>query len=178
VKAEIAEEVPVDRWTVYSLADPRRPEKIRYVGQTSKDPKKRIFHHLHDAKQKKETTRHHNWLRVLIADKVKPVQVILEQGTGHGWQEAERKWIAYFREQGHDLTNATSGGEGAPGFRFTDEQKAGLRERNRRVAEERAAGIRPPLPKHHRPHTEEEKQAISARQKGIKKSPESVRKRA
>lgn len=36
---------------------------------------------------------------------------ILEETTEVSWQDAEKKWIAYFKKQGNYLTNATPGGD-------------------------------------------------------------------
>ena len=57
---------------------------------------------------------HHRatWLRSLLNRGLWPTIETLETGVGVGFEDAERKWIAYFRQQGNDLTNATDGDEG------------------------------------------------------------------
>jgi len=95
---------------IYSLADPREPDAIRYVGKTQ-DTKKRLREHLSEAKGKRHDHRLH-WLRKLASCSVEPVIGILETGKGDGWKEAERKWIKHFRDMGSRLVNGTDGGEG------------------------------------------------------------------
>lgn len=48
----------------------------------------------------------------------------IEQGTGD-WEAAERRWIAWHKEHGHNLCNSTDGGEGAsPGRTPSPETRA------------------------------------------------------
>jgi hypothetical protein len=37
---------------------------------------------------------------------------ILEEVNSDNWVEAEKKWIAFYRENSHNLTNFTDGGQG------------------------------------------------------------------
>ena len=53
------------------------------------------------------------WLRKVLADGLIPGILILEEVSERKWQEAERKWIAWYRAiEGDDLTNGTDGGDG------------------------------------------------------------------
>ncbi len=103
-------------WTVYSLSTPS--EGVRYVGVTV-NTRKRMSAHVYRA-GRGEKTRKDNWIRSLVAP---PVMNVLESGTGDGWQEAEIKWIAFYRSAGCDLTNATIGGEGCRGFKHSEQTK-------------------------------------------------------
>lgn len=108
-------------WKIYTLSDPRT-EKVRYVGVTFRG-KARYNEHLSRAVTGGKTHRD-CWIRSLIAAGLRPTYQILEEGQGDGWQAAERRWIAHYREVS-ELVNHTDGGDGAPGYVPTPE----LRER-------------------------------------------------
>lgn len=116
-------------WEIYTLSDPRT-NLVRYVGMTFR-AKARLREHVSRAKRGGKTHRD-NWIRSLIAQGLRPTYQIVEHGSGHGWKEAEQKWIAYYRSL-TDLVNLTDGGEGAPGYvptpelrRKWSEQRAGI----------------------------------------------------
>lgn len=92
-------------WSVYALIDPR-DDQVRYIGKST-NVDIRVKAHIRE----RGTTRKIRWIQTLIRDSEKPKVQILETGTGD-WEDAETKWIAYYRSLGYDLTNATSGGEG------------------------------------------------------------------
>jgi hypothetical protein len=75
-------------WHIYALFDHRSPGRIRYVGVTHNRPKARLRDHVRKAEIGK---------------------CLYHSST------AEIRWIAWHKEQGHDLTNHTDGGEGSPG---------------------------------------------------------------
>lgn len=99
-------------WEIYTLIDPRT-DRVRYVGATLRG-KKRFNEHLSRAVTSGKTHRD-CWIRSLIALGLRPIYQVIEQGEGDGWQEAERRWIAHYRETS-DLVNLTDGGEGFPGY--------------------------------------------------------------
>lgn len=107
-------------WKIYSLSDPRT-EEVRYIGVTFRG-KQRFNEHISRAITGGKTHRD-NWIRSLIADGVRPVFAIIEDGQGEGWQAAERCWIARYQPTGR-LVNLTDGGEGAPGYVPTPELRA------------------------------------------------------
>lgn len=95
---------------IYALLCPEG--KIRYIGK-SIDPEERLREHIRTAKS---GAQHHcaNWIRKLLKADLQPsVRVIEEVQEGASWQEAEIRQIALHLAQGHRLTNATLGGEGA-----------------------------------------------------------------
>lgn len=102
---------PMRIWFIYVLIDPRTDE-VRYVGWAF-NVRQRWHTHVSSAPR----TRSHkaNWIKQLLALGLRPVYQIIEQGTGD-WQEAEQRWIAYYRAQGARLTNMTDGGDGTPGL--------------------------------------------------------------
>jgi hypothetical protein len=104
-------------WEVYTLTDPRT-QQVRYIGITFRK-KARFREHLSRAVTGGKTHRD-CWIRSLIAQSLRPMYAVIEQGHGSGWQEAERRWIAYYRPQTH-LVNLTDGGDGCPGYIPTPE---------------------------------------------------------
>lgn len=129
-------------WTIYALIDPR-DDAVRYVGIAVK-PVKRLADHIKASAY--ETTHKARWIRQLLALGLQPTMQILEQGDDTALrEEAERRWIAHYRSAGARLTNLTDGGDGVPGHRWTDEQRAQL---------------------YGRPVTEDARKKISAARKG------------
>lgn len=99
--------------SIYGLCDPRSGE-LRYIGKTSKDPNKRLTRHASDARLG-QSGHKNNWIRVLLALGLVPEIFIIEDVDGNGADE-EVYHIAQFRAMGCNLTNATEGGEGKPGW--------------------------------------------------------------
>lgn len=99
--------------TIYGLKDPRT-DRLRYVGKAT-DVKKRVQNHCCPSRLNGATHRQ-RWLRNLIEAGLKPEVLILETVSEEDWQEAERRWIAHYREVGDDLVNFLDGGEGGATF--------------------------------------------------------------
>jgi len=91
---------------IYCLTDPRSGE-IRYVGKAD-NPEQRLRKHLRDSRLCHRTT----WIQSLAAESVRPMLVPLEECPKEKWQERERHWISFLRENGADLVNGTDGGDG------------------------------------------------------------------
>ena len=127
---------------IYGLTDPRTG-LIRYVGK-SENPEKRLKGHLRDRRKCHRVS----WLQSLTALGLRPGLTILEEIDDENWQDAERKWIKHFREQGIRLTNSTDGGEGLEN----------PSEETRKKISEKATG---------RVHSDEQRKRQSERQKGM-----------
>lgn len=85
-------------------------EAGRYVGVTAVGKeKKRLKQHLAAARSNKSAYHQLQWLRSLAEA---PVVEVLEQCFPWNRDEREKYWIALFRDYGHQLTNATEGGDG------------------------------------------------------------------
>lgn len=100
---------------VYALYSSNEPDVVRYVGRTKfNTPDKRLSVHLRQARSG-GVYHLHNWIRKTESDKNVVIARILESGISWS-QSAQREiyWIEYFKKQGVDLTNMTSGGDGAP----------------------------------------------------------------
>ncbi len=89
--------------TVYGLTDPREPERIRYVGQTTNPGARYSTHLVH------ECTVRGNWVCALRRSKVTPSMVLLQVCDSR--QEAkkmERNWIRHLQTIGQaDLNDAS-----------------------------------------------------------------------
>lgn len=108
-------------WSIYALIDPRTDE-VRYVGATV-NTTQRLTDHIKASAN--ETTHKGHWIKQLQALGLRPRMQILEQVIGHDAStEAERRWIAHYRAAGVVLTNHTDGGDGMPGCKWSDEQRA------------------------------------------------------
>lgn len=107
-------------WAIYTLADPQTGD-VRYVGMTFRY-RKRFIEHLSRARRGARTYRD-CWIRSLLNRGIMPAIEFVEYGQGDGWQDAERRWIAYHGASGR-LVNLTSGGEGVPGYIPTPELRA------------------------------------------------------
>lgn len=146
-------------WTIYLLSDSTTGE-VRYVGKTI-NPEKRLREHIRRARTKSENVRrthNDNWINALLSVGVEPSLVCLETGEGiDTWQEAEKRWIAYYREQGCDLVNIKEGGNGSSDRRTSEETRALISEKLRG-----------------RPVSEETRRRISEANKGKKRTPEVV----
>lgn len=119
---------PAERFStcsIYALCDPVTNE-IRYVGKSMVELRRRVSQHTSPYWLKKKS-RKNTWLKSLYAAGQRPEVVVLEhRETEQDLNEAERFYVAYFRSIGVRLTNHTDGGEGAPGYTFSAEQKQAL----------------------------------------------------
>jgi hypothetical protein len=150
-------------WSIYVLYDPREPDVVRYVGWTE-NVEKRKRSHVTRARNGRDKTRCGNWKRSLLRDGLEPGFRVVETGSGGDWEEAERRWIAFYRAtDAGKLTNLAEGGGGSKGctWKLTSETK----ERQRAAALGRTM-------------SEASRLKSSVAKKGKKQSPEHVAKRA
>lgn len=174
---------PFGRWFIYTLHDPREPDVVRYVGWTI-DPKKRLASHIRAARNLRDKTHCGEWKHSLLEVGVEPVLVVIGRGSGVGWEEAERRWIRYYRDVSEaELTNISAGGGGALGCRWTlsGEVRAARREAGilRGFSEyARTRAVENAESRRGVPLTPEHRAKISAAHQGKKKPPEVVEKTA
>lgn len=107
--------------TIYGLKDPRKEkhqitDEIRYVGKTCDTKEDRLEDHVYYA-IKGEKTHKANWIRSLLKENITPEVCTIEEVDEQQWVEKEIYWISKFRQNGHRLTNQTSGGEGHTGYK-------------------------------------------------------------
>ena len=141
----------------YFLIDPRN-NAIRYVGITTRDLNLRLSLHVQSANRSSTIKSIHknNWIKLVLADGSFPV--IVQQVIFDTLQEAllwEITTIAQLRNAGHDLTNATNGGEGNQGWSPTQETR-----RKMALAKLGKQG------NHRKPHSEATRQRLRKAQTG------------
>ena len=152
---------------VYVLHLASSPEDIRYVGRTKLDyPDKRLEIHMKDANTGKKYYIH-NWIRK--AQDSGDVVVARALETNLTWEESaarEIHYIAYYRSLGFDLTNMTSGGDGAPDLPEEVRLAKSIKLKGQKRSEEtRAKMSAAQKGKHGKPCSPETKAKISLRNK-------------
>jgi hypothetical protein len=99
--------------------------EIRYIGKTKVSLEKRLVGHLGESRR--GSSRHRcNWIRSVLSNGYLPVIQLIGEVEGDGCKE-EKEWIVYGKSEGWRLTNATDGGDGSRGYRWTEAQKARAR---------------------------------------------------
>lgn len=144
---------------IYALTDPAG--EIRYIGKAIGSWKARLDRHLQSVRCGRDQTYKGRWIRKLLATGQQPGFILLEECRGDGCAE-EIFHIRLARADGLRLTNATDGGEGAPGFKHRPETIEKLRRIKTGVSN----------------HTPESRAKISQAGLGRKHSRESVERRA
>lgn len=138
--------VQARRNIIYGLTEPTG--EIRYIGKSANGERRA---------RRKHNSRCGEWQRSLTAGGhrfgVITLQIIVSPEQNEV-SDAERAWISYGRAQGWLLTNATDGGEGTPGRKMPQEERARLSRIHR--------GMR---------HSPESKAKMSADRKGRKHAP-------
>lgn len=105
---------------IYCLYDPHIL-KIRYIGRTTDDLKKRLSEHISKAKNEKKYnptvkgSHKNNWINSLLKEGIRPKIKLLT--TIHGWKEShvlEKELIERYYKK-HDLVNGDDRGPGRLG---------------------------------------------------------------
>ena len=158
-----------DKTYIYALCEPNTGV-VRYVGK-SDDPERRYRNHIYQARHRTRSFPSGDWIKGLIDSGEKPELTILEETTQDNWQNAEIQWIAYYRENGNDLLNCDSGGNGGKIGIMSKSARQRLVERNkgrrgkkrnwtpseetRKLWSEQRTGKRPALGRRHSKFTKE-----------------------
>ncbi len=108
---------------IYGLCDPDTNE-LRYIGK-SNSPKKRILDHIYSCND--SITHKNNWIKSLLKENKKPILKILDQVPIIDWQMWETFYIKKYREEGHNLTNHSDGGNGTTQHDYNTIEKMKLR---------------------------------------------------
>lgn len=138
---------PYKRNEIYVLIDPRDGE-VRYVGITICGILNRTKGHIRQAQQISCQTYKSRWIRTLLEIGLKPaVKLIAIVHPWENWKEKEIYWISYYKSLGSRLTNASIGGEGAPGYKHTEEAKLKIREAAKASPHGFKKGIKPKVRK-------------------------------
>lgn len=113
---------------IYTLADPRTPENIRYIGKTMDCLNNRLSKHIYESRK---GAKHHRacWIRSLLKENIKPQIKILDI-IQEEWSFWEKHYISLYKSWGFNLVNNSEGGEGTVGFKHSEETKKYLSEYN------------------------------------------------
>jgi len=117
---------------IYALASSSEPDVIRYIGRTKFDtPDRRLSVHLKHAKTG-GVYHLHNWIRKTQSEGSVIVARVLESNLS--WSKSAKReiyWIQHFKQQGFDLTNMTSGGDGVPNLTLESRLRMSLSKRGK-----------------------------------------------
>ena len=110
-------------YSVYTLADPRTPDDVRYVGITRQSPVIRLRNHTAEGRCRREHCHRVAWLRRVVDSGLVPRLELVADGLS----ESDAKWferalIATLRAMACRLVNSTDGGDG--GFSTVPEVRA------------------------------------------------------
>jgi len=155
-------------WIIYMLKCPRT-QQVRYVGFTTTTARARLLKHVNDAIGGPQKTYRQRWIFSLVSIGLMPIIETIETGSGPGWGDAERRWIAHYRSQGARLVNATDGGEGLFGWGTPEQRSAIAKNATAKLtAEQRAARsekIRAAMTPEHRNGLARYQEAMTAQQR-------------
>lgn len=107
---------------IYSLSSSDKPNNLRYIGYTSKKLKVRLIEHLCESKKNK--THKDKWIQKEL--KNGNTIEIIEIDHSDSIEDIKLKEIYYiqlYKNFGALLTNSTNGGDGAYGYKYTEDQK-------------------------------------------------------
>ncbi len=106
----------MERWSIYGLYDPKRPNEIRVIGKTKQRLRVRLCGHIAAARRKRRLGRRlwpsQVWILKLIDRGTEPSIRLIEKCHKAIWKRRERRAIALYRNRGHGLLNVHPGGDG------------------------------------------------------------------
>jgi NUMOD3 motif-containing protein len=149
---------------VYGLIDPRN-DALRYIGKSSGGLARPRSHAC--PSQLTENTHKAHWVRSVVRDGSRPkIIILMEVADVTRLSQVEQFFIARFRALGCPLTNATDGGEGAPGHKasLAAREKMSRAGRGRKFTAEHRAAIAAALKGH--VVSDETRRKIGAKSKG------------
>lgn len=89
---------------------------VRYVGKTINSLERRLSKHMAESSLKAQTNHRTNWLRSLKNINKSPIIELLEiVKENEKWEERERAWILFYKNDGANLVNSNDGGDGQHG---------------------------------------------------------------
>lgn len=151
--------------SIYALADPISPDRIRYIGKTQKPLHRRLAEHVAERNRAVSHCHRKNWVKRLVLEGRTPVIWPIEVCDQSNWIEKEKHWISFFKPLGM-LTNGTDGGDGGTGNRGWKWSPEALK----RVSAMRKAAPRTPAQIEALIQTRK----LCKSRKGVKNSPEHV----
>ena len=108
---DVPNQCPKDKCYIYVLLDPDT-EEIRYVGKTWSKITVRLNSHCCISESKEKLNyRSLNWIKSLKSKNKKPLCKIIDVVNRCDWENSEKYYISYFKNNNFNLTNTTDGGE-------------------------------------------------------------------
>lgn len=109
----------MEKQYLYTLTSPEAEDIVKYVGYT-KNPKRRLNKHIHSYKTGSNKIK--CWIKSLHNKGLQPVMTIIDEcnSVEEAWG-LEIEYIKMFKSVGANLKNGTLGGEGARGYKHTEE---------------------------------------------------------
>ena len=108
---------------------------IRYIGQTKMPPHVRLKSHVGEAFGKKPVQTHKgHWIRSVV-ENGHQVQIIVLK-TNAVYNEDEKLFIKFYKEQGFSLVNATDGGDHAFELSSEARKKMSMRRKGKKLSQE------------------------------------------
>lgn len=92
-------------------------KEYRYIGK-SNNPKLRLWYHLNEKNRKRAPYKYY-WIQSSKNKNLEITYDIIEEVSFENWQEKEKFYIKFYKEQGHRLTNFLDGGEGGGKNKYT-----------------------------------------------------------
>jgi len=96
---------------IYSLCS-SRDNKIRYIGKTKNDLKKRLFAHVYESRNSATSlspeSHKNRWIRKEEQDGFTISINLVEETSESRWEEKEKHWISFYGRK--NLVNGTDGG--------------------------------------------------------------------
>ncbi len=127
------------KWLIYTLKNPRVPDRVRYVGRTV-NTERRMENHIGYAIRLPHKTPAYSWILSLLSMGLMPLMEVVESDAD---DRAEQKWIDYYRAIGAPLLNVTNGGGGTLGWGTPEQRTAKAKKAMAsRTPEQRSASAR------------------------------------
>lgn len=100
-------------YVFYTLSASDDPNNIRYVGTTCRTVAQRFRGHKYCAMHKeKRGLPVHKWMYSKYEQNLNIIHVQIDSCPESEWEERERYWIKYYKDQGFNLLNIDKGGRG------------------------------------------------------------------
>lgn len=100
-------------YNFYTLSASSEPDNIRYVGVTTKTVVQRFYRHKYCAKHpEKRGLPVHKWMYSHYEKLEEIIVKQIDSCSEEQWEDRERYWIQYYKDQGFELLNISEGGSG------------------------------------------------------------------
>jgi hypothetical protein len=106
----------MEKYSIYGMLDPRKPEEFRVVGKTKTSLATRLCRYICKARNKRRYGKRlcpsEVWILKLTDEGVRPDICLIESCSKETWKAREIFNIALYKNLGHQLLNVYAGGNG------------------------------------------------------------------